>query len=244
MVQVKCFGNRGAAGYEPENTINSVNRAADLGADWILVNTTIIGDKPVAISGEALERVMGNQKIAPGEILEFLRAAAAARYQAAPLLEDVVEAVEAKAGLCIQIDNPGGASLVVREIHKALFRGRWKYSQFIVASSNFHELETARCYDPNIRIGCVILGVPHVAVKYAEQIGAHSVFVNKVQMRSDLVAECHGRGLEVVAHVVNSEEEYLLMEAMGVDAVVSDFPDKIVTWRFLRYEKRGFALCD
>jgi len=29
MVQVKCFGNRGAAGYEPENTINSVNRAAD-----------------------------------------------------------------------------------------------------------------------------------------------------------------------------------------------------------------------
>jgi glycerophosphoryl diester phosphodiesterase len=90
----------------------------------------------------------------------------------------------------------------------------------------------------------VILGVPHVAVKYAEQIGAHSVFVNKVQMRSDLVAECHGRGLEVVAHVVNSEEEYLLMEAMGVDAVVSDFPDKIVTWRFLRYEKRGFALCD
>jgi glycerophosphoryl diester phosphodiesterase len=88
----------------------------------------------------------------------------------------------------------------------------------------------------------MILGVPHFATRYAERLGAQCVFLNKTQITADLVSECHCRGLEIVAHVINSEPEYLLMETMGVESVVSDVPDKIVTWRSLRYKGMGFAV--
>jgi len=81
-----------------------------------------------------------------------------------------------------------------------------------------------------------------VAIQYAAQMGAHCVFVDKTHVTSGLVEECHGHGLEVVARVVNSEEEFLLMEAMEIDGVVSDFPDRIVAWRLPRYRGKRFAI--
>jgi len=71
-----------------------------------------------------------------------------------------------------------------------------------------------------------------------------AVFVDKTHVTSGLVEDCHGLDLQVIARVINSEEEFLLMEAMENDGVVSDFPDRIVAWRMPRYRGKHFAMCE
>ncbi len=239
MVQVKCFQSFTTPGSEPANPLAAVRHAMECGTDWILVNAKVIENRAMvasigvpthAATGEnSTKKAYGTENAGKNDFI---------------LLEDVVEAIEGRAGLTIQMNGPDTSSCVVREIHKAIFRGTWKYSKFLVSAENFKELDMVRCYDPNIRVGCILLGVPYLAVKYAERIGAHSVFVNKLQLTPDLAAECRERGLQVIAHTINSEEEYLLMEEMGVDGVVCDFPEKVVLWRFLGCQSRPFEICE
>ena len=53
----KIIGHRGAAGYAPENTLVSVQRAYDLGVRWIEVDVKLSSDDvPVLFHDDRLER--------------------------------------------------------------------------------------------------------------------------------------------------------------------------------------------
>ena len=60
-----CFGHRGAAGHEPENTLRSVRRALDLGADGIEVDVHLVGGELIVIHDDTLQRTTnGSGRIA------------------------------------------------------------------------------------------------------------------------------------------------------------------------------------
>ncbi len=199
-----------------------VVRSVHAGADWVGVDVGDEGCMPVDPDTHLL---------APADEL-----------RGTFLLANAIRIAEGSTSLHITISGAQAASHVVRQIHNAIFRRTWKYAQFIVSSQDFTMVKTVQSYDPNIRIGCIVLGAPLVAIQYAAQMGAHCVFVDKSHVTSGLVEECHDHGVEVVARVVNSEEEFLLMEAMEIDGVVSDFPDRINAWRQPRYRGKHFAI--
>lgn len=218
MARLQCFANCAEAG----DMVACVVRSVHAGADWVRVDVRDIGPRPVAPdmpSPTAMDEPCGSA-----------------------LLAAATKIAEGSTGLHIVISGAQAASHVVRQIHNAIFRRTWKYPQFIVSSQDFTMVKTVQSYDPNIRIGCIVLGAPRVAIQYAAQMGAHCVFVDKTHVTSGLVEDCHGHGVEVVARVVNSEEEFLLMEAMEIDGVVSDFPDRINAWRQPRYRGKHFAI--
>ncbi|MDX1497244.1 MAG: glycerophosphodiester phosphodiesterase, partial [Salinisphaeraceae bacterium] len=50
-----CIGHRGAAGYAPENTLLSIEKALALGADWIEIDIQLAQGQPVVIHNRRLE---------------------------------------------------------------------------------------------------------------------------------------------------------------------------------------------
>ena len=53
----RVIGHRGAAGYAPENTLASVQYAAELGVKWVEVDVKITADEvPVLFHDNRLER--------------------------------------------------------------------------------------------------------------------------------------------------------------------------------------------
>jgi glycerophosphoryl diester phosphodiesterase len=237
MKNIKCFGHRGAAGHEPENTILSVKCGVDLGADWIEVDVHAVGNDLAVIHDERLEKTTNGFGFVKTKPWDYLRSLDAGKDQTIPTLREVIDSVYCRAGLVIEIKNHDAASLVVSEIHNAVFHKGWNYKQFMVSSLNYLELQLIQCYDPNIRIALIMGGIPMEFAKFAEQIGAYSMFAEKSSVTPELVEEAHIRGLKVVAQAINTEDEYLLMEAMDVDGVVTDYPDRVISWRFIRYSE-------
>jgi hypothetical protein len=228
MARVQCFANCGAGGRESGNMVACVTGAVHAGAEWVGVD---VGD-----TGEGTNALNMSQQPS--------RKAGNGDFLGASLLSDAIRSTEGRTGLNITLSGAQAASDVVRQIHNALFRRTWKYPQFIVSSQDFACLTMVQCYDPNIRIGCMVLGAPSAAIQFAARMRAHCVFVEKTHVTSGLVEDCHRLDLEVIARVINSEEEFLLMEALEVDGVVSDFPDRIVAWRLPRYRGKRLAICE
>ncbi len=54
--KIFCFGHRGACGCEPENTVRSVRRALELGADGVEVDVYLAGGELMVIHDDTLER--------------------------------------------------------------------------------------------------------------------------------------------------------------------------------------------
>jgi hypothetical protein len=224
MARIQCFANCRASGSEFIDARACLLKAVHAGVDWVGVE---VGDE-------------GRMPVDP----DMHPLAAADELRGSSLLADAIKIVEGSTGLHIAINGTHAASHVVRQIHNAIFRRTWKHAQFIVSSPDFSLLKMVQCYDPNIRTGCMVLGAPLVAISFAVRMGVHCVFIDKTHVTPGLVEDCHRQGVEVVARVVNSEEEFLLMEAMEIDGVVSDFPDRIVAWRLPRYRGKRLAICE
>jgi glycerophosphoryl diester phosphodiesterase len=116
-----------------------------------------------------------------------------------------------------------------------VFSKGWKYRNFLVSSYNYMELQLVQCYDPHIRIALNMTGMTMEYARLAEQIGACALFADKSLLTHDLVEEAHCRELKVFSKVINAENDFLAMQELGVDGMVSDFPDRIVTWRFINH---------
>jgi glycerophosphoryl diester phosphodiesterase len=53
----KIIGHRGAADYAPENTIEGIHTAADMGVEWVELDVKLTKDQvPVLFHDETLER--------------------------------------------------------------------------------------------------------------------------------------------------------------------------------------------
>jgi glycerophosphoryl diester phosphodiesterase len=240
MKNIECFSHRGAAGHGPENTLLSIRCGVDLGADWIEVDVHAVAGRLAVINDERLEKSTNGCGFVKTKPWEYLRSLDAGKGQRIPSLCEVIDCVGHRAGLVVEIRNHDAISSVVGEIHDAVFHKGWTYRQFIVSSMNYLELQLMQCYDPHIRIAMIMGGIPAEYVKFAEQMGAYYLFANTSSVSPGLVDDAHVRGLKIILQGVNTEEDYLLAEAMGVDGVISDFPDRILSWRFLRYSSSAF----
>jgi hypothetical protein len=231
MSHVRCFGIGNQTDHGRIPFLRVIEETVHCGADFVVARVEVI-DGGLAVVGCSIspqsEMALESTSF---KTTEFPEVCQEDRMPQAIPFADVVNVLERRASLAVVITGVFSASRVVREIQNAVFRGIWRYGNFMVCSADFGALQLVKSYDPGVNIGCMILSVPHFATRYAERLGAQCVFLNKTQTTADLVSECHCRGLEIVAHVINSEPEYLLMETLGVASVVSDVPRKILSWR-------------
>lgn len=241
MKNIECFSHRGAAGHGPENTLLSVKCGMGLGADWIEVDVHAAGDRIAVIQHERLEKTTNGQGFVKTKSWEYLRKLDAGKGQKIPTLCEVIDCMDRRAGLVVEIKSHDAVSHVVSEIHAAVFYKGWDYKQFIVSSLNYLELQLLQCYDPQIRIGLIKGCAPLHYAKFADQLGAYCLFADKEAVTSELVEDSHAREVKIIAQNVNLQGDYLLMEATGVDGVVTDYPDRVISWRFLRHSESSLV---
>jgi glycerophosphoryl diester phosphodiesterase len=113
MGDIKCFGHRGAAGHEPENTLLSVRRGVEFGADWIEIDVHAVGDNLAVIHDERLETTTNGSGSLKTKTWDYLKSLDAGKGEKIPTLAGVIDCVDRKVGIVIEIKNHDAASLVV-----------------------------------------------------------------------------------------------------------------------------------
>ena len=113
MKKLICFAHRGASGHEPENTLSAVEKAIELGADWIEVDVYAVKGELIIIHDERLERTTNGTGYVRDTSLAYLRSLDAGKGQCIPTLREVLDSVDRRAGINVELKGPNTAGLAV-----------------------------------------------------------------------------------------------------------------------------------
>lgn len=223
-----CFGHRGARGHEPENTVRSVRKALELGADGIEVDVYFADGHLVVIHDDTLARTTNGHGRVMKKSFAYLRSLDAGSGECIPTLAEIFDAVNRRAVINVELKDPHTAAPVVALIAEYVNRRGWSLDDFLVSSFDHTRIDEAKHARPQLRIGPLITKVPRGLAKFAENLGAWSVHADKRCVTPKLVADAHERGLKVFVFTVNQPREIARMKKLGVDGVFSDFPERVV----------------
>lgn len=226
-----CIGHRGARGHAPENTLLSIDTGIRLGADMIEFDVQRCEDQLVVIHDPRLERTTNGKGRVEDARFDYLRGLDAGQGQQVPTLQEVLDLVEARVSVNVEIKSAGGtAGRVATVLREALADG-WSASQFLVSSFHLPELYEFKQAVPEIPIAALVCGVPLDWAACAAELGAHALNVSGEFADVRLLQDAHSRGIKVYVYTVNHPDDIRTLRDAGFDGVFSDYPDRVLSIR-------------
>ncbi len=222
-----CIGHRGAMGYAPENTLKSIAKAIELGAPWIEIDVHHIDNHLMVIHDKQLERTTNGLGKVSNQTFTYLRSLDAGEGEKIPTLNEVLDLINQRAGLNIELKGKDTAEAVVNLIQERCRQG-WDIEQFLVSAFKRQEIIKVKQLDGRIRIGALICGFPFFNATFAEKLRAYSVHQCLRFINRRLIKDAHRRGLKVFVYTVNQTEDIEKMIDIGVDGLFSDYPDRVL----------------
>lgn len=225
--KIFCFGHRGAGGHEPENTVRSVRRALELGADGVEVDVQLADGQLLVIHDDTLERTTNGHGRVAAKSFAYLRSLDAGQGERMPTLAEIFDAVNRRAIVNAELKGPHTAAPVAALIAEYVNERGWRYEDFLVSAFNHAQLREVKRLRPEIRTGALIEKAPHNLAKLADELEAWSLHAGKRLVTKKLVAEAHRCGLKLFVFTVNEPKDIARMKTLGVDGVFTDFPERI-----------------
>jgi glycerophosphoryl diester phosphodiesterase len=156
----------------------------------------------------------------------LLRTLDAGQGERIPTLREVVEAVDRRAFLNIELKGRRTAGPVCALIREFVERRGWRYEDFLVSS--FHRGELRAISDPGIPIALLLTRPTRLYALSARRVRAGAVNPAARYVTARFVDDAHRRGLRVFPYTVNAPAEIARMRRLGVDGVFTDFPERVV----------------
>ncbi|MCC7412875.1 MAG: glycerophosphoryl diester phosphodiesterase [Gammaproteobacteria bacterium] len=226
------IGHRGSAGTHPENTLASVGAALAAGADWIEVDVYAAAGELLVIHDDTLDRTTDGRGALTDKSLEALRALDAGGGERIPLLAEVMDLIDARAGLNIEIKNalaldPVLALVAARLASRPAWHGRVLLSSFM---PDVTAALGARARDGWL-LGVLYLDDARDPVAIAAGVQAYSLHPPLRQVDATLVGAAHAAGLRVFAYTVNEPAAVERCLALGIDGIYTDHPGRAIAIR-------------
>ncbi len=222
-----AIGHRGAKGHLPENTLPSFAWAIELGLPWIELDVHLVEGRLVVIHDDELERTTNGQGLIRDASLNYLRSLDAGGGQMVPFLEEVLDLVDRRCRVNIELKGRGTARATAALIRKYQTKG-WQTDDFLVSSFNHHELLRFKRALPTVRRGLLFNHLPRCGVlPYARLFRPYSLNIRLNTVRAGFVSRAQRAGYRVFVYTVNEEQDIARMSELGVDGVFSDYPERV-----------------
>jgi len=217
------IGHRGAKGHLSENSIESFLKAFELGANGIELDVHVSADgEAVVIHDETVDRTIKN---AAGFVKDFT--VAECQKIGIPTLVDVFHLLPENAFLNIEIKAPNAAKIVVEEIEKFVRLKEINYQNIVVSSFDWEVLKEVNTLNETIQLGVLTENNVANAFAFAATIKAYSINPYFKLLTQEFVQKAKENQFKIHTWTVNSSEDITFVKNFGVDAIISDFPDRL-----------------
>jgi glycerophosphoryl diester phosphodiesterase len=233
---VLAIAHRGASGYAPENTLAAFRRAVGLGVSFIETDLQLTRDAHfVAIHDETVNRTTTGQGGVQQMTLAELRRFDAGSWfgseflgERVPTLVEILE-FSRKHDVVFYLElKPSGFWGGEHALISAL-RDSGEIQRAVVISFDPGILQALRRIEPTIMTGLLFNGQLENAFESALDIGARQLAIKGELVTPNFLAEAHKRDLQVVCWTINNPAHMRLLAAAGVDGIMSDYPDRLLT---------------
>jgi glycerophosphoryl diester phosphodiesterase len=216
------IGHRGAKGHKPENTLISFEKAIDFNVDGVELDVHLsLRGEIMVIHDETIDRTTNGK----GFVKNFT--SSELKELGIPTLIDVLDLVNRRCFINIELKGIGTAKPVVELITHYISEKNWKHTDFVVSSFDWNMLEEVRLLNPKIRIGVLTDVAVSEALAFAKKIKAVSIHPDYALLSRENVALMQKNGFKVFSWTVNSTEDIQKIKSFNVNGIISDFPDRI-----------------
>jgi len=221
------IGHRGACGYAPENTLLSMRKALEMRVDGFEFDVQMSSDgEPMVIHDDTLERTTSGTGNVSDYTLNQLQMMDAGQGEAIPSLQDVFALVDKNCRLLIELKSELVTAPVADMVTYYAGKG-WHYDQMLVCSFDHLQLVSVNVMNPDIKTCALLAGIPVNLAACASDAGAWAINPNVHHINQRLVDDAHERDLKVIIWTGNHPKDIAHMKELGVDGIISDFPDRI-----------------
>lgn len=217
--------HRGGPSLGPENRLETFSKAAALGVDFVEldIHQTLDGALMV-IHDDTLQRTFGREGKVQELTLQELREIGV------PTLQDVIDEIAGRCRIIVEIKHPKQSRHQgIEQNLVSLLSAQKLLDSAIVISFDADSVRVVKELEPGLKTGLLFGGQERVSVeKIKRDLGVDYLGPHYRLATPELVREAHDLGLKVNAWTVNSEEEVKFCLRSGVDAVTTDFPDRVL----------------
>ena len=223
MPRVLRIGHRGAAGHAPENTLAAVRQGIELDVDFVEIDVRRTADDVLVVLHDATVNRTTNGK---GRIdalsLGDVRGLDAGNGERIPMLEEVLKMAGGRTGLMLELKVAGLAHPTVQAVQKAQLDRPVIYASFL-----HEELTHVRAAETEAALMVLFDRLPRAPVAYAMQYHAGYVGLRHDRATGRLVDAFHRENVLVWVYTANSLADITRAISIGVDGVISNFPERI-----------------
>ncbi len=227
MAKVLKIAHRGASGHEPENTLAAFKKALEFHVDMIEldVHKCKSGEIVVIHDGTVNRTTNGRGKVNK-HTLKQLKSLNAGNGEKIPTLQEVIDLVKKKAIININIKDAGATSATFEIIKNNLTKGIIAENSVILSAERMGIVRTAHRAQLVTTIPSLIF-FPRVFIWFLKRMNPYAIEIYKRVVSKQIVEIAHSIGTKVYVWTVNSPEEIHRMKQLGVDGIISDYPDRI-----------------
>lgn len=233
--QVEIVGHRGASFAAPENTLASVKKAVELGADAVEIDIHLSRDGQIVVIHDDNTKRTTNQNFRISEtdyaVLSRLDAGSykSEKYagEKIPLLKDILDYLPEHVNIYIEIKSPINILPTLQKI----VCDHHKKKQFRIIAFDLETITEAKKLLPDIP--CYYLKSSLVATdydKFVEELkmrGLDGADLHFESISANLVEKLNYNGLICLAWTVNSVEKVKELIEIGVLGITTDKPGLI-----------------
>jgi glycerophosphoryl diester phosphodiesterase len=194
-----------------------------MGAGGVEIDVHCLDGEIIVIHDSRLNRTTNGSGRLRRHTLAAVRQLDAGKGERVPLLREVLDAVDRRALVNIELKGRGTAGRVLDLLKEYTIRRGWMASDFLISS--FHRTELRQARGGGFPIGVLFARSARGFRPLARSLGAWSIHVPLGHVTAGLVARVHKDNRKVFVFTVNSREDMERLEKMGVDGIFTDYPN-------------------
>ncbi|WP_405599178.1 MULTISPECIES: glycerophosphodiester phosphodiesterase [unclassified Pseudoalteromonas] len=221
---MKVFAHRGASGHFPENTKSAILEALKIGVDGIEVDIQSAIDDYMLIHDSWLDRTTnGTGKVNEFHVSELTKLNAG-NGEVIPTLQQLFDWNNNKTLLNLELKHAFELEKFATQLENNISARKISCANVLVSSFDHHQLLWLKRRLPWLKIGALTSSIPINYAKFAEDLNAYSVHVDKSFVNKAFTDDAKKRGLKIYAYTVDKEQDIALMLDYGIDGIFTNDP--------------------
>ena len=237
------YAHRGARSYAPENTMSAFKRALVLGTDGIELDVQLTKDGiPVICHDHNIDRTSTGHGLIKDYSLKQLKNFDFGKWFNAEFIEEQIPSLEeflkwyTSTSLLLNIEIKNGPIIYegIEEKVVALLNKHDINDRVIISSFYHPSLLKIKKLNPYLKTGALFECRPLEPYQLALDTKADFLHPYWHSLDKDWAELVHSKGIGINAYTINNMEELDFVRQFGIDAIFTDYPDKLMTEAHIR----------
>lgn len=219
------IGHRGARGLAPENTMEALQAGFDAGADILEIDIRLTKDK-VPVVCHDFHTLRTHRDISIVSRLTYDELKEITKEQPIASLEEVLDAFFGRIMLDVEIKGGNGGRIAAELIKKKYIKKKEDWRKLFFTSFRRSQLSDVRNISKEAQLGLLHHhDNPFIFIGCSKKLNLSAVGFTNLHLNRLAIEIAKKANLFTFVYTINQSGSIAPLENMGIDAIVTDYPD-------------------